>query len=300
MELEKKYIDLVMKKFPGISFTDTTLITKGWDNDVLLLDNAYVFRFPKRKNSKDRFSAEVKLLEHLQSDSPLPIPKYEHLSVEPPFGGYKIIKGQEMLPELFAELNENAQDAIAKQLSDFLSFLHSTSIEVAEEVGFQEEPGGYWWSKERTAERYEALKELVFPNLTQEEASWARHQFETYLEFDFNFKLTVTHSDMKMDHIFFDSNRDKITGIIDFAEVEIGDPALDFTGLWDYGEDFVTKVLKQYRGIYNDDFLKRSKFPRLVRNLGNMLKISEGRTLPVSYDDCYKRQRNIIALGMNL
>jgi aminoglycoside 2''-phosphotransferase len=205
-----------------------------------------------------------------------------------------------MLPELFAELNENAQDAIAKQLSDFLSFLHSTSIEVAEEVGFQEEPGGYWWSKERTAERYEALKELVFPNLTQEEASWARHQFETYLEFDFNFKLTVTHSDMKMDHIFFDSNRDKITGIIDFAEVEIGDPALDFTGLWDYGEDFVTKVLKQYRGIYNDDFLKRSKFPRLVRNLGNMLKISEGRTLPVSYDDCYKRQRNIIALGMNL
>jgi aminoglycoside 2''-phosphotransferase len=298
MNLEETYIDLVREKFPDMSFTNTTFITKGWDNDVLLLDDTYVFRFPKREKSKQRFAAEVKLLEHLQSETPLPIPEYKYLSDEPPFGGYKIIEGQEMTPSLFNELDASSQEKIAKQLGDFLSFLHSTPIEVAKTVGFQEEPGGYWWSRERTAERYERLQTLVFPNLTEEEVAWARHQFETYLALDFNFELTITHSDIKGDHIFFADN--KVTGIIDFAEVEIGDPALDFTGLWDYGEEFLLKVLDHYGCDTKDAFLKRSKLPRLVRNLGNMLKITEGRTLPVTYEDCYKRQQNIIALGISL
>ena len=298
MELEKKYIDLITKKFPAVSFTNTTLITKGWDNDVVLLDNNYVFRFPKRENSKNRFPAEVKLLKYLATDSPLPIPAYNLISTEPAFGGYTIIDGKEMEPGLVKELDRNTQELIAKQLGDFLAFLHSTPLTVAHDAGFQEEPNGYWWGEKRTSERYERLQKLVFPNLTQKEVIWTTHQFETYLDLDFSFKRTVTHSDIKSDHIFFKDN--KISGIIDFAEVEIGDPALDFAGIWSYGEEFLIKVLNYYNHTKTDDYLQRSQFPNLVRNLGNMLKIAEGRTLPQTYETFYKKQRNIIDSGASI
>lgn len=299
MELKEKYIDLVRSNFPEVSFDEVTLVTKGWDNDVLILDDKCIFRFPKRENSKKIFVSEVKLLEYLQPGSPVDIPKYEYLAMEEPFGGYLKIKGEEMLPANLQKVEETNQRLIAKQLGDFLTFLHSTPIEVANSAGFYEESDGYWWSQGRTAERYESIKKLLFPKLTRDEVAWISHQFDTYLELKFDFDLTVIHSDFVRDHIFFDGIS-KITGVIDFADVELGDPALDFTGLWDYGESFVIKVLEHYKGEVDPDFLSRSKFPHLVRRLTSMLKIAQGRTLPVTYENSYRRQRKIIDSGMSL
>jgi aminoglycoside 2''-phosphotransferase len=53
-------------------------------------------------------------------------------------------------------------------------------------------------------------------------------------------------------------NRRSISGIIDFSDRKVDDPARDFTELWDYGEKFVLEVYKHYKGPKDNDFLKRS------------------------------------------
>ncbi|MDO8425502.1 MAG: phosphotransferase, partial [bacterium] len=76
-------------------------------------------------------------------------------------------------------------------------------------------------------------------------------------------------SDLTSDHILFDKNSKKVSGIIDFGGIEISDPAVDFSKLWEYSEKLVDKVLSGYHS--KDEQLKsRSYRWYIYQCIGNM------------------------------
>lgn len=74
---------------------------------------------------------------------------------------------------------------------------------------------------------------------------------------DSNLDPVIIHSDFTSDHILIDKSG-KLTGIIDFGDLAIGDRAFDFAGLYaDYGKDFTEKVLDAYEGRIDPSFMAR-------------------------------------------
>ncbi|MFA5961658.1 MAG: aminoglycoside phosphotransferase family protein [Parcubacteria group bacterium] len=288
-ESKEEYLKVIKENFPEVSFSRAELITKGWDNNVILLDDNFVFRFPKRVGYDLRFRSELKLLKYLETKLNLPIPHYAYVAENIPCGGYVKIPGIEMQPEIFNQLEEKQIEQIAKQLGNFLSILHQTPIDFVKEYGFGEARSSYWWNKEQLGDTLQKLKELVFPRLEKEEISWIEHQIEQYSATSAGFENVVIHSNIKPEHIFIDPVKKSLTGVIDFSDVEIADPALDFSGLWYYGDSFPEKVLSFYAGKIDEGFLKRSKFYYLMRDVNNMLEISDGENMPITFEESQKK-----------
>ena len=61
------------------------------------------------------------------------------------------------------------------------------------------------------------------------------------------FQNTIIHADFTHHHILFNKHNKSISGVIDFGDAQIGDPAFDFAGLYyDFGDEFTTSVYEQY------------------------------------------------------
>ena len=55
-------IELIQKFFPKLEIKDTKIITEGWESDILVVNNEYVFRFPKENNRFDCVYEKEKII----------------------------------------------------------------------------------------------------------------------------------------------------------------------------------------------------------------------------------------------
>jgi len=68
----------------------------------------------------------------------------------------------------------------------------------------------------------------------------------------------LVHSDLRWEHILWDS-RSKQINIIDSSDRTLGDGAIDFVGLLEYGAEFTEKVFALYSGKKDDQMLRRAQ-----------------------------------------
>ena len=288
---KRRYLNLIAEHFPSITHSKVRFIRHGWDNDVLILDERLVFRFPKRSAHFERFKTEVRLLRHMRGKFSVTVPDYAYLPDDLGFGGYHIVPGRPMRRSLFKQLNAATKKNIARELGQFLSVLHAVPVSQARALGVTGEEGGYWESKPHTEINYEAIKTVLFPKLNDDERTWLDTHFSHYLGLNFEFPLKVIHNDVTDHHIYLLPELGKLGGIIDFADVEISDPAMDVAGLWLYGRPFVEDVLGHYDHDIDDDFVERSKMPYRVHSAVNMLQILQGTHtgIPHSFEKLRKQ-----------
>ncbi len=280
----KKLIQKIKAEFPDIQYTNAQFITHGWDNDVVILDDILVFRFPRTNENKESFKVEVRFLDYLKDKVNVLIPDYKYLPQDKMWGGYQIIRGTELHKELFQIQSSEVKEKIIEDLAHFLTIIHKTPKEVVQEIGISTD-GNYSWNPSQVKELYEGAQIKLYPILNQEEVSWIDHQFSHYFSLKGEIKLALIHTDLNSDHIFFDKDQGKISGIIDFTNMEYADSAIDFSRLLDYGEDFMRKVIGQYQGFKDEDLIQRAKFRRLTSVVGNMLRIINGEQMPTTFED---------------
>lgn len=85
------------------------------------------------------------------------------------------------------------------------------------------------------------------------------------------------HGDLVPEHILLDEKTGQLSGIIDFGDVALGDPAQDFLGFWTYGEDTACRIIDLYCSDSTDPgLLRRSRnhfiryrLDQLYENIGN-------------------------------
>ena len=66
---------------------------------------------------------------------------------------------------------------------------------------------------------------------------------------------------MSGEHIFCEPEHDVLTGVIDWGDVTIGDPAIDFVGLHHVGgKEFVESVLMRHQNTIDSAFWQRIDF----------------------------------------
>lgn len=250
---KRKLLGKIKDEFPELRWKNAEYNIQGWDHYVVILDNKYVFRFPKTKWYIKNLRNEVSLLQYLKKKVSIPIPNYDYIAKDKGFAGYKIIKGEQLRRKIFKILSNETKNAIAKQMAIFLSSLHKTPLNFAHQHNVH---------KANTLKMYKELvrntNKYIFPRISKRNQSLIKNylkELKNYLKFP---NKVLTHGDLYTHHILLSKSKKYISGIIDFGDAKIYDPAVDFTELWLYGKKFVLDVYKQYKGPKDKNFLKRS------------------------------------------
>ncbi len=260
------FIKKIKNNFPDLKFKKSDIIDHGWNKTVILLDNEIVFTFPKNQEAKSKFKAEIEILPILSKKITLPIPNFQYIPTDKSFAGHDFVQGEPLTIECFKKLNSSQQNQIAKQVSDFLNELHNFSITRAKRNGVT-----LAWSEKDARSYYADQAKTVYKKLSPSDNSLLENIFDTYCngKIKKDFKKTVVHQDLTSDHILFAPKTKMVCGIIDFGDIQISDPAVDFSKLWEYSENFVDKVLSGYQS--KDKNLKsRSYRWYIYQCIGNM------------------------------
>jgi aminoglycoside 2''-phosphotransferase len=263
----KTYTALIERCFPQSRVHTALPITSGWDSFVLEVNGELIFRFPMREDVVRRIEQEVRLLPILEQELSTPIPHFDYIghgNGEYPylFVGYRKIGGMSLTDESITHVQLwNLVPALAR----FLSELHSFPMELAPRAGFPDRTPEQWRSawRQEFQDRYDDLQLRVFPLLDEEMRRKTRKLWEDFLntEEHFAFRPALAHCDLGCEHIFCDPERGILTGVIDWGDATVGDPALDFVGLLlRHRREFTEQVLARYQGEVDAFFWRRIDF----------------------------------------
>ncbi|NHJ84590.1 MAG: phosphotransferase [Asgard group archaeon] len=254
--------------FPEINKEDIRFFYHGTYN-VFLIKDDYILRVPDRffRNKKGlvMLQKESQLLSFLNGRVPLPIPQYIYLnnSSTIPFSIHKIIPGVS-LNRIYMDLTNENKFTIAKTIADFLNVLHSPDMLTSYSKEFHID-----YNKEeflanlhnKWSNRYSRIKEVVFPYINVKHRKWLIEIFDEYLNNDDNFKFnpSLVHMDFDTSNILINPINFQITGIIDFEDSQIYDPAYDLQFI-NQGVAFSNVLLQNYSWATKSELYSRIKF----------------------------------------
>ena len=147
-----------------------------------------------------------------------------------------------------------ARRRLAAEIGAFLTRLHSFPREQAIALGVPEVDV---WD-----EQYEPLIRAALRQLKPRSANWVEARVQRFLDEGgmTGRASTLVHDDLSGDHIYAREDG-SLSGVIDFADAVIGDPAADFFGMtWDFSRPFLRRVFDHYGGPADEGFWRRIDF----------------------------------------
>ncbi len=206
-------------------------IDDGWDFKVLILDDAWVVRWPRHRLAVEEIEHEVDLLPVLAPLLPVEVPRFEYISREPWLVAYRLIRGKPLVAE--------DPDGVRA----FLDALHAVDVDSVPA------PRPDWFETYRR--QAEEFRRVVLPLLNPDERARGEAllgEVETLT----GFLPAVTHSDLGPAHLLVRDGR--LAGVIDWGDARIGDPAIDYAWLlngpfphWDVDDELRGRALIYHR-----------------------------------------------------
>jgi aminoglycoside 2''-phosphotransferase len=249
-DILEEQIAAIKKIYPS-DIASVTVHDNGDDFFVVEVNHEWMFRFPRNEVSRKAMEIEKAFLARFKTISPLPVP--DHQLIGGDFIGYPKIHGALLSLELFQSLSKRSRERIARQIGQFLSAVHNFPVDEAKRLGLTEGWNG-WFDKIICN-----FREAVCPLLSPAAQKPAMMRIEQMLAAEFESR--VIHGDFALeDHVFFDEERQGLSGVIDFADVTLSDPAHDFQNIVEYGgEEFFAAVMNHYRGRDDPTLIERTK-----------------------------------------
>ncbi len=245
------YIELLQACFPTLRVERYVPLGEGWDSVALLVNDQDVFRFAKRPDAAVRQAREAELLPLLADRLPLMIPRYSHTWTDPAWPGKRIV-GYRLIP------GEQLQ---AAQLGEFVSALHAVPVEEARRHGAL--GGDAAGRREAYRGFFAKVRANMLPLFTTREQAAIVAFWTRFLDDDtcFAFTPTLVHRDLNTEHVLCDPTTGNLTGVIDWGDAGIDDPAVDFAGVRrQLGDEFARQMLAAYRHPLDATVLRRMDF----------------------------------------
>ena len=237
---QQPFLKRIKQHFPEITFKRSRILTNGWDNVAIILDNKIIFRFP-RKRQNPQFKIELALNPFLiKRISSVPIPHYTFIPKDKSFVGYTMIQGKSITPERFKKIPLSQKQKIAKQLVNFLHELHRFPVPTARKCGVISA-----WSAIDARKWHEEQAIIAYKKMSKQDSAIVKDLIRLY-DKNYNFKPQLAHQDLTWDNMLISKNK-TVTGVIDFGDIQITDPAGDIGRLAEYGIDFMDLMIKYYR-----------------------------------------------------
>jgi aminoglycoside phosphotransferase (APT) family kinase protein len=223
----------------------------GWDFKVLVVDDAWVVRWPRHRLAVEEIEQEVELLPVLAPLLPVEVPQFEYVSREPWLVAYRFIRGEPLVAE--------DPDGVRA----FLDALHAVEIE---DVPAQRPD---WLETYRR--QADEFRRVVLPLLDVDERARGEAllaEVETLT----GFRPALTHSDLGPTHLLIRDGR--LGGVIDWGDARVGDPAIDYAWLlngpfpdWDVDDELRRRARIYHRfepwfEVHYGDFTEQPEWVR--------------------------------------
>jgi aminoglycoside phosphotransferase (APT) family kinase protein len=214
-------------QFPQFAGVPIEVFGSGWDNAAFLVDGDTVFRFPRRRVAVRLMERECALLPLIAPLLPLPIsaPVFAGSSQPAypwPFAGYPRIDGATACT---IALDAAARGALAAPLGEFLRALHRIDPAPLVARGLRPDEIGRLDHAKRlrlARERAGALSAIGI----DDGAGFLRWLENHPPLAPVNSARAIVHGDLYARHVLLDE-RCAPSGIIDWGDIHLGDPALD-------------------------------------------------------------------------
>ena len=192
----------------GRSPATTRWIDEGYDFAVAVVDDEWVFRFPRRSGVEQALEVEIELLPTIAPRLPVAVPAFEHVSREPLFVAYRLIRGTPLV------------DEDGDGVRAFLAALHDVDTS-----GLRLERSDWI---EAYRDQCAEFERLVFPVLDKPLRTRSKRLFDE-VETLVGFTPALLHADLGPAHLLVRDGR--LAGVIDWGDARLGDPALDYAWL---------------------------------------------------------------------
>lgn len=219
---------LIKEQFPEYGhLTITAVSTQGHDNRTFRLGEEMLVRLPSREEYVRQVEKEHKWLPILAPHLPLPIPN--PIAIGRPSKDYpldwSIYEWLDGESANSVELDDNLMQVIAVELANFLKELHQFAPKDAPTPGLHN-----WWRAAHTSVYDKETRSLITQlghliNPVKATALW-----ETALDSKWSKAPVWVHGDVASGNMLVKDNR--LSAVIDFGCLGIGDPACDLTIAW--------------------------------------------------------------------
>ena len=185
------------------------------------------------------------------------------------FSGYKRIEGVPLEPEVLLNHDPGVQASLVEQIARFVRQLRSFPLDRAAQLGVRTNE-----FRADYAGDLRPIRELLLPRLNHAERQYVEHLYHDYLgePSNFDYQPTLIHSDLSPEHIIYNPGTLAIAGIIDFGDVEIGDPDYELHWLFaNYGDPFLQTYLDVNPHRSPDSLLRKLQFFSRANTIGDVL-----------------------------
>ncbi|HEX3457397.1 MAG TPA: phosphotransferase [Candidatus Baltobacteraceae bacterium] len=218
---------LVGAQFPQLGELRLEPAGEGWDNAAFLVNDAFIFRFPRRSVSAKLIARELRFLPAIAPRLPLPIPMPAFAGVPSeaypwPFAGYRWLDGRELSS---LQPADEAYGELAAALGGFLRALRGIDAAPLAEAGLPGDEIGRLDDVRMMPKLETRLRELHETGTVRDPAA-ILEAVEALRPIAPPSLLTVAHGDLYARHVLVDEAI-RPTGIIDWGDLHLGDPAVD-------------------------------------------------------------------------
>jgi aminoglycoside phosphotransferase (APT) family kinase protein len=234
---------------PDYQVDSVVRLGEGWDNIAYEVNGELIVRFSKESDPTGRavcVNHDARLLAAVAGISPLPVPEPTFTDPDQGCLAYFKIPGVPLLDVSQPQRSAHGR-SIAAILGELLTAMHGVPVDrMADLVGTDDRPLAQW--------RGEAAQ--ICATVAEEVPAVHRRPVAAFLDApppNDGYALAFSHNDLGIEHVLIDPVASTVTGIIDWSDAAIVDPAYDFGLLYrDLGPAAIDIALHSYRTDIND------------------------------------------------
>jgi aminoglycoside 2''-phosphotransferase len=257
-DVENNYFArLIQSHCPSLALDSLLPAGEGDFCEAYLVNRTWIFRFAKHAEARESLRREACLLPTLAFHLDLRIPSPQFVCVDhgPGFVGHPILPGHALTRARYLSLAEEQRNRCALQVAGFLIQMQSLDLSAARACGV---PAIDY--RATYAALLDRMRKDLFGLLDPADRGHVERTVQEYLQSDdpSSFQPCLLHGDLSPDHLLYDDQAAAITGVIDFGDMAIGDPAWDLVFIYeDYGLDFLVRLLNSYPSEDREALLRR-------------------------------------------
>ncbi len=214
-------------------------LDSGEMNDMILVDDTEVFRFPRNDESRQRLHYEARVLKRLDGSLVTPIPKLVYFDEKVPFSVLSYIAGEIYDEEQVRHLPHEQKASFAVMLATFMRELNE-HLDVAELDN---------WTKQLMSEPetwdayYERISQLDSDNKYLEKYKTQYEKVKSLRSTVANVPTIAIHGDLHAGNMLIQDGA--LAGLIDFGDCETGTIYNELRPLCSLGADIVEMVVAE-------------------------------------------------------
>lgn len=225
---------------------EVTFIEHGADNIVAVVNQRYVFRFPRNDAAAKRLYFETALLQKIGKQLPIvQVPDLIQVHTQPFYTVANYIPGEHLTGKEIITLTQDEQVALGKKIATFSMQLNQavSGLEIRRlrtEAGVEglDEPWDVYFDRIFVKDRLP--NEQLRPIINENYMLWkdlVKHEQRNY----------AIHDDLHPSNLLFHGS--KLQGIVDFGDANAGSIEEELRWLYSMGDEVLKSAIDHYQGL---------------------------------------------------